>query len=146
MSETTVLIAEHDSLWIDWAMACRKPEHSLLLLVQSAKESQSEFFDRVARRFDHIRHERSGVDRVVLASGSRWDGPKLLARARMVRHLLSRLAHGAHPAPIVLDAGTKDGPASLGMAAIADALNECVSTAPSQLRLASGPMDALQVA
>lgn len=147
MVATTVLIAERDAQWIEWAKASRKPEHVLVLIVQDVDESQQHLFERVSWRFEHLRRQHASIERVVLAAGSLWDGPTLFARAQLVRQLLVQLVQREPSTQIVLDRGAKDGPGALAMTALADAVQECCPMTPSRLSLAWGPTaSTLQVA
>lgn len=107
MHETTVIIAEKDSDWLQWAKASRKPEHALVLVVQHDDETQSGFFDRMRRGFDHIRSGSTQIDRVVISGGSQWDNSKLRARADLVHHLLERSALRTTTAQALLDHKSK---------------------------------------
>jgi hypothetical protein len=139
MTETSVLIAEHDALWLPWARAARKPQHQLVLLVQHAQESQSDFFSRVCERLEQLCRQVGWLKQIVVLPGARWDGPSLLARASTLRALLTKLRRrGSRPTRVVLDGGDKEGPAAIGVQAIADALTQCALVAPGQLRLTSG--------
>ena len=78
----------------------------------------------------------------MFAAGTCWDGPALLVRAQMVRAILVRIAKQAKPPRFLLDSGPNDGPGTMGMQAIADAVTEC-SASPTQLRLVSVPSSAV---
>lgn len=110
-----------------------------MLLVQHEGESQEDLFERIKARLDRLRRDRAKLERVVLVAGSRWDGPSLLSRAQMLRKLLSRFSKDHESTQLMLDAGPKDGPGTLGMRAIAEALSECVTDTPLHLRVVSGP-------
>jgi hypothetical protein len=138
--ETSVLIAERDSRWLEWARAWRAPSHELVVLVQHHEESQVEFFERVKERLESLSRQGRRLRQVVLAGGSVWDAPSLLIRAQMIRGILRRFAHTAQSAWLWLDAGAKSGAAAIGMKAIADAVSECTAGAASQLRLVAGPV------
>ncbi len=138
MTETSVLIAERDSLWLPWAHASRGPEHQLVVLVQHAQESLLEFFTRVAERLEQLSREVGWLKQIVVLPGSRWDGPSLLARARTLRTLLGKLVRGERPTRLVLDRGNQRGSAAIGVQAIADTLTQCAMVAPGQLSLAHG--------
>jgi hypothetical protein len=138
--ETSVLIAERDSRWLDWARAWRAPSHALVLLVQHQEESQSEFFERVRRRLESLALQGHKLKQVALAGGSLWDAASLLARAQMIRGILTRFARSAQSAWLWLDAGAKSGAAATGMKAIAAAVGECQLGGAAQLRLVAGPV------
>lgn len=139
MSETSLLVVEHGGSWIDWARSLRKDDHMLVMVAQQPGEDPQYFFDRVQKRIDILSLQSANLERVVLVGGSFWSGPALLSRARMVRALLSRLRQRAPETKLVLDGGSKDSQAALGMKAIAEAISECVEHAPSHLRLVAGP-------
>ncbi|HEX7479373.1 MAG TPA: hypothetical protein VF331_16340 [Polyangiales bacterium] len=137
--ETSVLIAERDSRWLDWARAWRAPAHELVVLVQHEKESQGEFFERVKQRLESLGRQGRRLKQVVLTGGSVWDAEAVRMRAQMIRGILTRFARTAQSAWLWLDAGAKSGVAALGMKAIADAVGECTAGASTQLRLVAGP-------
>ncbi|HEX7477230.1 MAG TPA: hypothetical protein VF331_05450 [Polyangiales bacterium] len=139
MTDTLFLLAERDSRWIDWARAWRDPQHILVLLVPHGEESREEFCDRVQARLKRLPADGDRLRRVVLTSGACWDGPALLGRAQMIRSILARIADHGGPTSVLLDCGPKDGPASIGMQAIAEALTECVLDRDTQLHLVAGP-------
>lgn len=139
MTETSVLIVEHGGSWLDWARSLRKAGHVLVLVAQQQGEALSAFFERAQRRIDRLSREADNLKRVVLIPGVGSNGSTLFARAHAVRALLSRLRQQAPRTKLFLDGGAKDGSASLGMQAIADAVMESVGHTASNLRLASGP-------
>ncbi len=140
MTQTTLLVAESDSRWVEWARASRTPQHQLVLVVQHAEESQSAFFCRVKQRLERLLHGAEWLCRVVLIAGSRWDAPALFARAQMIRGVLARSVRRALAPQLWLDAGARQGPAHIGVTAIAEALQRSAAGMAEQPWLVFGPI------
>lgn len=89
----------HDKSWVE----VRPLEPPLVVLIQEAGESPTEFVDRVSGRLGKLWARGNRLRRVVLIAGDTDDVPTLGARLAMVREIRARDAKECAPVPIALE-------------------------------------------
>ncbi len=140
MTEVAVLIAERGARWSDWARAWCGPSRELVLLIQHAQESASEFCARVEHGLDRMRKRTATSQQVVLVAGEQSDVATCVARKQLSRTILEKLGKAARSAQLVIDGQSEQAVALRQQKSVAAALSEARQSAAGRAALASGKL------